>query len=115
MIRGTITARVVATAQSPTIRKHFGVGASAWCRSSRIPAFGGPGCIIGYTRTPSLFIWGADETRVGIAKKHVASDIIVAKNAPPGALTIVHERDHSQMTAPQHLFISKNSIFETKR
>jgi hypothetical protein len=30
---------------------------------------------------PSLFIWNADETRVGISKKRVASDVIVANSS----------------------------------
>jgi hypothetical protein len=31
---------------------------------------------------PSLFVWNADETGVGISKKHVAPDVLVAKQAP---------------------------------
>jgi hypothetical protein len=44
---------------------------------------------------PSLFIWNADETRLGISKKHVAPDVIVAKQAPPGTVTITEEHDDS--------------------
>jgi hypothetical protein len=32
---------------------------------------------------PSLLLWNIDETRVRISKKHVAPDVIVAKQTPP--------------------------------
>jgi hypothetical protein len=47
--------------------------------------------------TPSLFAWKADESRVRIARKHVAPDVIIAKQTPLGTLTIGEERDDSQL------------------
>jgi membrane-anchored protein YejM (alkaline phosphatase superfamily) len=73
---------------------------------------------------PSLFVWNADETRVRISKKHIVPDVIVAKQTPPGTVTIAEEHDDSQMTLLTGISAFGDSIsryssakqnFETKR
>jgi hypothetical protein len=74
---------------------------------------------------PLLFAWNADETQVGISKKYIATDVIVAKQIPPGTVTIAEEHDGSQMTlltgiSPfgdpiPPLFTRKNKTFEIER
>jgi hypothetical protein len=59
---------------------------------------------------------------VGISKRHVAPDVIVAKQTPPGTVTIAEEHDDSQMTlltgisafgdSNPPLFISKNKLLK---
>jgi hypothetical protein len=47
---------------------------------------------------PSLFIWNADETRVGTPKKGSPPEVIVAKDTEPRSVTVANERDDSQLT-----------------
>jgi hypothetical protein len=73
----------------------------------------------------SRFVWNADETRAQISEMHVAPDLIVAKQTPPGTVTITEEHNDSQMTllawipafedSIPPLFISKNKTFEAER
>jgi hypothetical protein len=46
----------------------------------------------------SLFVWNADETQVGISKKHVIPEVIVKEQTPRGTVTIAEKHDDSQMT-----------------
>jgi hypothetical protein len=47
---------------------------------------------------PSLFVWNADETPVGISKKHIAPGVNIAKQTPPGTITVADEYDENQIT-----------------
>jgi hypothetical protein len=47
---------------------------------------------------PSLFVWNADETRIGIPKKCTSPQVIVAKQTRPRTVTVPKERDDSQLT-----------------
>jgi hypothetical protein len=49
-------------------------------------------------KVPSLFVWNADETRVGIPKKCASPQVIVAKQTWPRTVTVPKERDDSQLT-----------------
>jgi hypothetical protein len=72
-------------------------------------------------KVPSLLLWNADETRVGIPKKCASSQVIVAQQTRPRIVTVPNERDDSELimltaitafgdsTPP--MFISKNKTF----
>jgi hypothetical protein len=74
---------------------------------------------------PSLFVWNTDETRIGISKKDIAPDVIVAKQTPRGTVTIAEENDESQMRfltgisayggSIPPLFIIKSKSFEAEK
>jgi hypothetical protein len=80
---------------------------------------------VGLQYVPSLFVWNVNEIPVGIAKKQVALDITVAKQAPLGTVTIAEERKDSQMMLVIALSvfgdlvpsmpISKNKTVEAER
>jgi hypothetical protein len=71
---------------------------------------------------PSLFVWNADETRIGSPKKQHAPQVIVSTDTPPGITTVAAMRDDAQMTlltaisafgdSIPPLIISKNQTFE---
>jgi hypothetical protein len=73
---------------------------------------------------PSLFVWKAAETRLGIPKKHAAPDVILAKQTPPGTAVIAEEHGDSEVTFPTGisafggpippLFISKTKLSKRK-
>jgi hypothetical protein len=71
---------------------------------------------------PSIFVWNADETRVGAAKKQTRPEVIVDARTQAGTVTIAQERDDSQLTmltaisafgdSLPPMFITKNKTFE---
>jgi 4-hydroxybenzoate polyprenyltransferase len=72
-------------------------------------------------KVPSLFVWNADETRVGIPKKCASPQVIVAKQTRPRTVRVPKERDDNQLTtltaisafgdSNPPMFISKSKIF----
>jgi hypothetical protein len=47
---------------------------------------------------PSLFVWNPDETRIWSLKRQRPSQVIVAKDTPPGTITVDAVRDDVQWT-----------------
>jgi hypothetical protein len=46
----------------------------------------------------SLFVWNADEARIGSPKKQCPQQVIVAKDTPPGTTTVAAVRNDAQLT-----------------
>jgi hypothetical protein len=76
---------------------------------------------IRFEKIPSLFVWNADETRVGTSKKCASPQVIVAKQTQPRTVTVAKGCDDSQLTirtaisafadSPPSMFMSKNKTF----
>jgi hypothetical protein len=70
----------------------------------------------------SIFVWNADETRVGCPEKRFPPEVIVAISRKPGTLAIPEVRDNEQLTlltpisafgdSTHLLYISKLKTFE---
>jgi hypothetical protein len=73
-------------------------------------------------KVPSLFVWNADETRIGSPKEQHTPLVIVFKDTRPGTTTVPAARDDAQLTlltaisafgdSIHPLLISKNQTFE---
>jgi hypothetical protein len=49
-------------------------------------------------KVPSLFVWNADETRIGSPKKQHTPLVIVSKDTRPETTTVPAARDDAQLT-----------------
>jgi hypothetical protein len=55
---------------------------------------------------PSPFVWNVDETTVGCPKRIAQPFVIIATNTKPGSITVLKERDDTQLTLPRRFLCS---------